>query len=114
MPKSVRGESTSDLDPEILDGHEFQLEFLADGAISAAVLAKTPGGLALEFPLAGSADVRANHECEQMLGVDALGMSAGWKQRGKAHDCRPERIGTNSHSPSEGRREETPPIVAES
>ena len=86
---SCAGKCASDLDPEIPDRHEFQFEFLTEGAIFAAVLAEPPGGLALEFALADIADIRADHESEQMLGIDALGMRADRKQRRKAQDCRP-------------------------
>jgi len=37
-----------------------------------------------------------------MLGIDALGVNAGRKQRGETQDCHPERFGTNWHSHSAG------------
>ena len=98
----VRRKGASHLDPEILDGHEFQFEFLADRPVVSAIPGKSSGRLALEFALADIADIRADHEAEQMLGIDALRASAAWKQRGETHDGRPERLRTNWHSHSEG------------
>jgi hypothetical protein len=56
--------------------------------------------LALEFALADVADIGADHEAEQMLGIDALSMKARWKQRGE-YDGRLKRFRTNWHSHSE-------------
>jgi hypothetical protein len=78
----MRGKNASDFDPEILDGHEFELEFLTNGAVIPALLGKSSSGLALEFALADIANISAYHEAKQMLGINTLGMNAGWKQRG--------------------------------
>ena len=48
----MRGKSATHFDPEILDGHQLQLEFLTDGAIISAILGKSSGRLALEVTLA--------------------------------------------------------------
>src|ERR1700736_1518453 len=92
----MRGKLRSQLNSKIPCGYELQFEFLSDRAVASGILCETPGGLALEFALAGVADVSADHESEQMLGIDAFSVSAGGKQRGKTHD-RHHRLRTNSH-----------------
>ena len=69
-------ERRPDLDAEILDRHELQLELLADGLIAAALPGKSSGGLGLEFALAELADIGADHEAIDVLGVDAFRMAA--------------------------------------
>ena len=98
----MRRKRASDLDSKIPGRHKFQFELLADGPISAAVLAEASGRLALKLPLADIADIGADHEAEQMLGIDALGMDAGRQQRSKRHDRRPESLCTRRHSHSAG------------
>ena len=52
----------------------------------------------IKVPISGMADVadiRANHETKDVLGIDALGMNAASKQRGEAQGCCPERSCTN-------------------
>jgi hypothetical protein len=100
----VTGKSASHFDPEIPEGHELQFELLTDGAVAAAIPGKPTGRLALEFAFAEIADIRADHEGEDVLGIDALGMSARRKQYGEAQDGRPERFcaGRHSHSGSHG------------
>src|SRR4029450_4190416 len=82
--------------------HQLKFELLADGPITATVLAEAPGRLALKLPFADIADVGADHEAEQMLGVDALGMDAGRQQRSKRHDRRLEGLCTARLSLSAG------------
>ncbi|WOK19719.1 MULTISPECIES: hypothetical protein [Rhodopseudomonas] len=76
----MRSECRPRLDSEISGGHEFQLELLLDCAISSLARAQPPRRLALEFPLAGIADVGPDHESEQMLGIDILAMHHTRKQ----------------------------------
>ena len=111
----MRRKSASHLDPKIPDRHELQLKLLADGPIGAAVSAEAPGGLALKLPFTDIADVGANHEAEQMLGIDALGMDAGRQQRCKRHDRRLESLCTRrySHSAGHGVEPESPAESAE-
>ena len=98
----MRRKRASDLDSKIPDRHELQFELLADGPITAAVLAEAPGRLALKLPFADIADIGADHEAEQMLGIDALGMDAGRQQRSKRHDRRLEGLCTRRYSHSAG------------
>src|SRR6266542_1939098 len=98
----MRRKRASDLDSKILNRHKLQFELLADGPIAAAVLAEAPGRLALKLPLADIADIGADHEAEQMLGVDALGVDAGRQQRCKRHHRRLESLCTRRHSHSAG------------
>ena len=88
-------EGASDLDTEILGGHEFQFEFLVDRPVVSAALGKSSGRLALEFALAGIADIGADHEAEDMLGIDAFGANAGREQRGEDTRRSPEIICTD-------------------
>ncbi|MGH6751749.1 MAG: hypothetical protein ACREDP_06230, partial [Bradyrhizobium sp.] len=76
----------SQLHPNIFGRHEFQFEFLADGPVVSAILTKSPGRLGLEFALADIADIGADHEAEQMLGIDALRADAARKQRGETEE----------------------------
>ena len=62
-----------------IPGHEFQFEFLADRPLVSAILGKSPGSLAPEFALTDIADIGANHEAEQMLGINALGANTARK-----------------------------------
>lgn len=57
-------EGASDLDPEIVDRHELQFEFLVDRPIVIAPLGKSSGRLALEFALADVADISADQEAK--------------------------------------------------
>src|SRR5215216_1287073 len=98
----MRGKRASNLDSKIQDRYKLQFEFLADGAISAAILAEASGRFALKLPLAGIADIGADHEAEQMLCIDALGINAGRQQRSKRHDRRPEDLCTRRYSHSAG------------
>ena len=68
----MAGERRSDLDAEIPDRHVLQLDLLSHGLAAAAVLRKSSRGLALEFAFAEFADVGADHEAIDVLGVDAL------------------------------------------
>src|SRR5882757_2208550 len=74
-------EGASYLDTKILGGDEFQFEFLTDRPVATAALGKSPGGLALEFALAGAADIGSDHEAKKMLGIDAFGTHAIREQR---------------------------------
>src|ERR1700738_2874935 len=96
----MRRKLRSQLNSKIPCGHQLQFEFLSGRAVASGILRKTPGGLALEFALADVADVGADHESEQMLGIDAFSVSAGGKQRGKPRNGRSHRLCTNSHSQS--------------
>src|SRR4030081_3221952 len=93
----------SHLDPEILGGHEFQLEFLADRLVITATFGKSSGRLALEFVFTDAAYIRTDHETKQMLGVDAFSMNPGRKQRRKTRYRSPKRFCINRHSHSENR-----------
>src|SRR5437870_12894315 len=84
----MRRKRASDLDTKIPDRHKLQFELLADGPITPTVLAEASGCLALKLPFADIADIGADHEAEQMLGIDALGMDAGRQQRSKRPDRR--------------------------
>src|SRR5258707_678498 len=57
-------EGASDLDPEIVDRHELQFEFLVDRSIVIATFGKSSGRLALEFALADVANVSADQEAK--------------------------------------------------
>ena len=94
----MRGEIAAHFDPEIPKRNELQLELLIKGAVGAAAPGKAPGRRALEFVLADLADVSADHECKDMLGIDALGMSAGRQPRSETRDGHPERFSANWHS----------------
>ena len=83
--------------PEILDRHEFQLEFLADRPVVSATPGKSSGGLGLEFALADIADICADHEAEQMLGINALCVNTARKQRGETNEERLAGPRTNGH-----------------
>src|SRR4029077_17060789 len=101
---------------EVSGGHEFQFELLPGGAVVSAAPGKPSRRLALKFPLADIADIRTDHEPEQMLGINALGANAGWEQHGEAQDCHPERFCTDRHSHSEShwvksRREQRGPNI---
>src|SRR5262249_19774565 len=74
-----------DFDTEIFDRHEFQLELVIGGLASAAVLGKPTRGLGLEFALAGIAHVATDHEAIDVLGVDAIGMTASRRQQNAQH-----------------------------
>jgi hypothetical protein len=56
----------------------------------------------LKLALTDITDIRADHESEKMLGIDAIGMRADGKQCCKAHDCCPEYSRANSKSESHG------------
>ena len=86
------------LDSKIPGRHEFQFKLLADRPVTSAIFGKSSGGLALEFPLADIADIGADHEAEQMLGIDALGANGSRKQRREAHDAGPEHFCADRHS----------------
>src|SRR5712691_400408 len=92
----------SQLHPKILDGDEFQFEFLIDRPVISAIPGKSSGRLALEFAFADISDVRADHEAEQMLGINALCSNTARKQRGETQDCRPAGLRANWHSQSHG------------
>jgi hypothetical protein len=92
----------SQFHPEILDGHEFQFEFLADRPVRSAIPGKSPVGPALQFAFADIADIGADHEAEQMLGIDALRANTARKQRGKTHDDCLAGLRTNWHSQATG------------
>ena len=77
----VRRKRASHLNSKIPGRHEFQFKLLADDPVTSAIFGKSSGGLALEFPLADIADIGADHEAEQMLGIDALGATGSRKQR---------------------------------
>ncbi len=96
----------SQLHPNILDGYEFQFELLAGRPVSSAIPGKSSVGLALEFALADIADIRADHEAEQMLGIDAFRANTAWKQRGETHDHCSAGLRTNWHSDSHGNETE--------
>src|ERR1700730_10093994 len=93
----MRRKLRSQLNSKIPCGHELQFEFRV---VASGILCETPGGLALEFALADVADVGADHESEQMLGIDASSVSAGGKQRGKRRIRQSHRLRTNPHSQS--------------
>ena len=97
---------SSQLHPNILDGHEFQFELLADRPVTSAIPGKPSVGLALEFALADIADIRADHEAEQMLGINALRANTARKQRGETHDDCSAGLRTNWHSQSHGNETE--------
>src|SRR4029450_3053328 len=82
--------------------HQLKFELLADGPITATVLAEAPGRLALKLPFPAIPAIGADHEAEQMLGIDALGMDAGRQQRSKRHDRRLEGLCTRRYSHSAG------------
>src|SRR3977135_3359283 len=96
----VRRKDTSHLNPEILGGHELQLELLVDRSVVTATFRKSSGRLALEFAFTGAADVGTDHEAKEMLGIGAFSMKAAGKQRGEAQSCRPKRFCTDGHSHS--------------
>src|SRR5882762_3910696 len=96
------GEIAAYLDTEIPERNQLQFELLAEAAVRAAFPDKAPGRRALEFALTDIADVSADHETEDMLGIDVLGMNASRKQRGKTRDDHPERFRANWHSHCEG------------
>src|SRR5215213_9675212 len=98
----MRRKRAPHLDSKILGRHKFEFELLADGPISAALLAEAPGRLALKLAFADIADIGADHEAEQMLGIDALGMDGGRQQRSKRHDRRLEGRCTRRYSHSAG------------
>ena len=88
---------------KIPDGHEFQFEFLTDRPITTAAFGKSPRRLALKFALAGAADIGADHEAKQMLGVDAFSVHAVRQQHRKTHDRGSKRFCIDRHSHSENR-----------
>src|SRR5437870_11315866 len=98
----MRRKRASDLDTKIPDRHKLQFELLADGPITPTVLAEASGCLALKLPFADIADIGADHEAEQMLGIDTLGMDAGRQQRSKRHDRRLKSLCTRGYSHSAG------------
>ena len=93
----VGREGAAQLYSNILEGHELQFELLTDRTIVPAVLGKSSGGLALEFALADVANICADHETEQMLGIDTLSANPARKQRRETHDCRTEGLRTLWH-----------------
>ena len=109
----MRGEIAAHFDAKIPERNQLQLELLAKTAVRTAFPDKAPGRRALEFALADIADVSADHESEDMLGIDVLGMNASRKQRGetrrKTSDRRPERFRANWNSHCEGREGERKP-----
>src|SRR4051794_20765182 len=96
----MRRKRASDLDSKIPERYKLEFELLADGAIRAAVLAEASGRLALKLALTDIADIGADHEAEQMLGIDALGMDAGRQQCSKRQGRRLESLCTRRHSHS--------------
>src|SRR5258705_10816006 len=60
----MRRKGACHLDPEIIDGHELQFEFLVDRPISAAILGKSSSRLDLEFALSEVTDISADHEAK--------------------------------------------------
>ncbi|WP_249144338.1 hypothetical protein [Bradyrhizobium lablabi] len=89
-------EGRSKLYAKILDRDELQFELLADGAIAAAILGEAPGGLGLEFTLAEIADIGANHEAENVLGIDLFRLHGERQQRSENCDrCTRRRSSTN-------------------
>ena len=91
-------EARSHLDSKIPCRHELQFELLSGRAVGSGIFPKPSGGLALEFAFADIADIAADHEAEQMLGIDTLGVSASRKQRRETHERRPEGLRTNWRS----------------
>src|SRR5260370_12702775 len=63
----VRRESASDLDPEIIGGHQLQFEFLVDRPLVTAHPGKTSGGLPLEFTFARPAPIRTHHVAKSVF-----------------------------------------------
>src|SRR6266545_4143196 len=98
----MRRKRAAQFDSKILNRYKLQFELLADGLITPAVIAEASGRLALKLPFADIADIGADHEAEQMLGIDALGMDAGRQQRSKRHDRRLEGLCTRRYSHSAG------------
>src|SRR5580700_2778802 len=87
----------SDLDPEILDGHEFQLKLLAESLVGPGLFRESSRRHSLEFTFAGTTDVGANHEAVDVLGVDAFGKPASRPQERPQHR-RPDCPCGNAHS----------------
>jgi hypothetical protein len=77
----VRSEVASEFYPEIPGRHELQFELLVDRSVMTGSFRKSSAGPALEFAFADTADVRADHKAEQMLGVDAFRVRARRDQR---------------------------------
>ncbi len=77
----VSRKEASRLDPEIIDGHELQFEFLVDRPVVARRLGKSSGCLGLEFAFAGATDIGTNQKAKDMLGVDVFSMHAGRNER---------------------------------
>ena len=96
----VGSKGSSHLDPEIPDRHEFQFEFLAHRPVAACRLGKPSRGLALEFVLTDAANIRADRKAKQMLGIDILGIGAGWYERRKTQDRSAKRCSAKRHPQS--------------
>src|SRR4029077_482815 len=96
----VRSKGSPHLDPEIPDRHEFQFELLRDCPVASSRFGKSSGGLALEFVLTDAADIRADREAKQMLGIDFLGVRAGRHKRRETQDRRPKRCSAKRHPQS--------------
>ena len=80
----MRGKAAAELDAKIVDRDRLQFELLLDCAVASGTLGKPPRGLALEFELTHLADIGADHEAKDMLGVDAFGRHVTRKQRASA------------------------------
>src|SRR4051794_34245477 len=93
----MRGKRASELDPEVRKRHEFEFEFLAGSPIIAGCFRKPPRRLTLEFAFADVADVGADHESEDMLGIDAFSMPAERKQRSHPNARNPNGFCANRH-----------------
>ena len=94
----MQARRSADLDADVRQRHDFDLEFVLEGAICTAALAEAPRGLALEFALAGIADIGADHETEDVLGIEAiLGADAARQKRDRAGSNRPEAVGSRAH-----------------
>ena len=78
-------ERRPDLDAEIPDRHELQLDLLADGLVCSGLLGEPSGGFGLEFALAEIADIGADHESIDVLGVDALSAAGAGLQQEAQH-----------------------------
>src|SRR5580700_8700140 len=79
-----------DLNPEILHGYEFQLELLPERVVGSGLFRKSSRARGLEFAFTGIADIRADHETVDVLGVDALSESTSGMQEYPQHrhpDC---------------------------
>ena len=94
----VQGGSAADLDAEVRQRHDLDLDLLREGAIGPAALAESTCRLGLEFALAGIADIGADHETEDVLGIeDLFGTDAYRRERDGAGGYGPECMGSRAH-----------------